>query len=177
MIKRSVSMSAIRSENSLVFQEKQYFDKWKNFFVLAVVMVTINAVILLYVFYIFHEVPSLFLFLVAIPVLVFMITFFLFSKMEMTTEVRYDGLYIRYLPTQRTFRYFPFESIESSQRSKGEMLDRINNWRIRSYPNRTIYQCGSSEKVLIKLVNGKTLLIDSKSPDELIAAISSMKKM
>jgi hypothetical protein len=171
-----MGMSAIQSENGLIFQEKQYFDKWMQFFALAGLMMMINVGTLLSIFYIVPEAPSVLLILAGIPVLVFAIIGFLFSKMEMTTEVRHDGLHIRYRPTQRIFRHFPFDLIEFSQISKGGLLDGINNWRIRRYPNKTIYQCGSHEKVLIKLTNGKSLLIDSKRPDELITAISSMKK-
>jgi hypothetical protein len=169
-------MSMNHSENGIIFQKKQYFDKWVWFFALAGIMITINIIIILRLFYIFPGFPALFLVLAAIPVVIFIIISLVFSKMELTTEVRNDGLYIRYRPSLRVFRHYPGSTIESYEKSKGGFLDRINNWKIRSYPNKVIYQCGSHEKVHIKLTNGKSILIDSKQPDKLIDALNSMKK-
>lgn len=137
----------------------------------------INVGTLLILFFAVPEIPSILLILAGIPVFVFAIIGFVFSKMEMTTEVRHDGLHLRYRPTQRVFRHYPSNTIESYERSKGGLFDGINNWRIRHYPNKITYQCGSHEKILIKLTTGKSILIDSKRPDELITAIDSMKKL
>ncbi len=172
-----MNMSTTRSENGIIFQEKQYFDKWMGFFALAGIIIMINVGTLLTIFFVIPEVPHILLILAGVPIFLFAVIGFVFSKMEMTTEVRHDGLYIRYRPTQRIFRQYPFTKIESYEGAKGEILDWINNWRIRRYPYRTIYQCGSHEKVLIKLTNGKSLLLDSKHPDELINAIDSMKNI
>lgn len=170
-------MSKTYSENGIIFQEKQYFDKWMWFFVLAGAMIMINVGTLLTLFFAIPEIPSVLLMLAGVPVLIFAIIGFVFSKMEMTTEIRHDGLYIKYRPTQRVFRNYPFENIESYERSKGGVIDGLNSWRVRRYPNKISYLCGSHEKVLIRLSNGKSLLIDSKRPDELIAAIDAMKKV
>lgn len=137
----------------------------------------INVGTLLTLLFAVPEVPSILLILAGIPVFVFAIIGFVFSKMEMTTEVRHDGLHVRYRPTQRIFRHYPFNTIESYEKSKGGILDGIMSWRVRRYPNKTSYQCGSHEKVLIRLTNGKSLLLDSRNPDELIAAIRSVKKV
>lgn len=137
----------------------------------------INVGTLLTLLFAVPEVPSILLILAGIPVFVFAIIGFVFSKMEMTTEIRHDGLHVRYRPTQRIFRHYPFNTIESYEKSKGGILDGIMSWRVRRYPNKTSYQCGSHEKVLIRLTNGKSLLLDSRNPDELIAAIRSVKKV
>ncbi len=173
----SMNMLKTDSKNGIIFQEKQYFDKWMWFFAFAGLMILVTIVILLSIFAAVPEAPSILLIIAGIPVFLFTIIGFVFSKMELTTEVRHDGLHIRYRPTQRVFRHYAFNNIESYERSKGGLLDGIMNWKIRTYPNKTTYQCGSHEKVLIKLTNGKSLLLDSRHPDELIAAINSMKKV
>jgi hypothetical protein len=170
-----MNISTTRSENGIIFQEKQYFDKWMGFFALAGIIIMINVGTLLTIFFVIPGVPRILLILAGIPIFLFVIIGFVFAKMEMTTEVRSDGLYIRYRPTQRIFRHYPFNTIESCEKTKGEIFDWINNWRIRRYPSRTIYQCGSHEKVLIRLTNGKILLLDSQYPDELVTAIASME--
>lgn len=177
MIEWNIVMSTTHLENGIIFREEQYFDKWMWFFALAGVMIMINVGTLLVLFFAVPEIPSVLLIVAGIPVFVFAIIGFVFSKIEMTTEVRHDGLHLRYRPTQRVFRHYPFNTIESYERSKGGLLDGINSWRIRRYPNKITYQCGSHEKILIKLTNGKSILIDSKRPDELIASINSMKKV
>lgn len=95
----------------------------------------------------------------------------------MTTEIRDDELHIRHFPTQLSFKHYPISSIGSYEISKGGLLDGFFSWRIRRYPNKISYQCGSHEKVLIKLTNGKNLLLDSRRPDELIAALRSEKEI
>lgn len=96
-------MSTIRSENGLIFQEKQYFDKWMGFFALAGIIIMINVGTLLTIFFVIPGFPHILLILIGIPIFLFILIGFVFSKMEMTTEVRHDGLYIRYRPAQRIF--------------------------------------------------------------------------
>ncbi len=169
-------MSTAHSENNIIFQEYQYFDKWIWFFAFAGMMTLAIIMILLSIFAIVPEAPPILFILAGIPVFLFVILGFVFSKIQMTTKIRDDGMHIKCFPTQWTFKHYPLNSIESYERSKGGLLDRVISWRIRCYPNKISYQCGSREKVLIKLTNGKSLLVDSKRPDELIAALKSMKK-
>lgn len=169
-------MTTAHSETGIIFQENQYFDKWKWFFAFAGIMTLVIIVILLFIFAVVPEVPSILLIIAGIPVFLFAILGFVFSKIQMTTEIRDDGLHIRYSPTQLTFKHYPLKSIESYEKSKGGLLDGILSWRIRRYPNKTSYQCGSYDKVLIKLTNGKSLLLDSRKPDELITALRSKKR-
>ena len=128
-------MTTAHSETGIIFQENQYFDKWQWFFAFAGIMTLAIIAILLFIFAVVPEIPSILLIIAGIPVFLFAILGFVFSKIQMTTEIRDDGLHIRYSPTQLTLKRYPLNSIESYEKSKGGLLVGIIIYKIRRYHN------------------------------------------
>ncbi|QLC50282.1 hypothetical protein HWN40_08530 [Methanolobus zinderi] len=112
--------------------------------------------------------PVMFLLLIVFGILfpAFMLS------LKMVTEVRNDGLYIRFYPIHRSFRRFTFESIRSYEVRDYSPLKDYGGWGIRFGPKGQAYNVSGSKGVVLVLEDGKRLMVGSKQPDELAAAIS-----
>lgn len=61
----------------------------------------------------------------------------LFWSLRLVTEVRDDGLYVRFAPFHRSFRRVPWDAIESVESVKYHPLREYGGWGIRWRPGRS----------------------------------------
>lgn len=94
------------------------------------------------------------------------------SKLE--TEVRQDGLYVRYFPFHTHFRRFGAGDLSDYHARKYRPLLEYGGWGIRCGFNGRAYNVSGNEGVQLVFRNGKRLLIGSAKPSELETAIRSM---
>jgi len=109
---------------------------------------------------------------IGIPVAI--MALFLFLKME--TEVRPDGLYVRYAPFHIHFKRFGPEDLSEYYARRYKPIREYGGWGIRcSFRNGKAYNVSGNRGVQLVLGNGKKLLIGSQKADELAAAIARIK--
>lgn len=99
------------------------------------------------------------------------------SRLE--TEVRTDGLYVRYFPFHRRFRKFGAEELSECFARKYRPILEYGGWGIRcawTWKGGRAYNISGNEGVQLVFKNGKRLLIGSKEATELEAAIRSVIK-
>jgi len=110
----------------------------------------------------------------AIPIVVTILFFIL--KME--TEVRTDGLYVRFYPFHIRFRKFSGENLAEFYARTYKPILEYGGWGIRcSFTGKgKAYNVSGNKGVQLVFTNGKKLLIGSQKPDELAAAIDTMLK-
>jgi len=92
---------------------------------------------------------------------------------KMTTEVRTDGLYIRYYPFQLSFHKIPLDKLKSHK-----VRDDIMGLGM-GYPFRgrgKVYNTSGTRGVQLDFTDGKRLLIGSQKPEELAIAIDTVLK-
>jgi hypothetical protein len=92
---------------------------------------------------------------------------------RLTTEVREDGVYVKFFPFHLSFRRFAWDEIERYEATTYSPLGEFGGWGIRWRPGRIAYNVGGDEGVRIYRPNGRTVLIGSRRPDELAAAIDA----
>ena len=111
---------------------------------------------------------------IAIPIAVTILFFIL--KLE--TEVRSDGLYVRFYPMHIRFRKFTREDLAEYYCRTYKPILEYGGWGIRcSFTGKgKAYNVSGNKGVQLVLTNGKKLLIGSQKPDELAAAIDQMPK-
>ena len=100
---------------------------------------------------------------------------FVFSRL--VTEVRVDGIYIRYIPFHRSFRRIGFEDLRRYEVRTYRPLAEYGGWGIR-YGFRgkgRAYNVSGNRGVQIELSNGKRLLIGSQRPEDLVRAIETKR--
>lgn len=153
-------------ETRIIFREVQ--DLHNNFFLVSVLY---PALLLWYIeihSLIFgrpagvHNIPEIYLFAlwIAFGILFPLVVY----CTKHITEVRNDGIYIRLIPLNLSFKKIPFHVVEEC--------------KIKAYDPLTGKEADGSQSskkvnpvVILKLISGKRMLISSRKPEELCSAI------
>lgn len=98
----------------------------------------------------------------------------LFLAIRLTTEVREDGVYVRFEPFHRSFRCIPFPDIERVETTNFGVLT-YGGIGIRWTPSTIAYMTDRGEGVKIHRRNAKSVVIGSHHADELAAAITDQR--
>jgi hypothetical protein len=103
-----------------------------------------------------------------------------FYSLKMTTEVRKDGLYVRFFPFHFSFRYFPFRSIQSYEVITYSPIRDYGGWGIRYGLKGMAYNAKGNRGVLFEFKEEsrvKKLMIGSQMPERLANAVSRAIKV
>ncbi len=99
-----------------------------------------------------------------------------FYRLKMTTEVRKDGIYIRFFPFSRKIL---FSGLKSYIARKYRPIGEYGGWGVRcNWGGKGMaYNVSGNRGVQIELTSEKRILIGSQKPDELVRAIdAAMRK-
>jgi hypothetical protein len=96
----------------------------------------------------------------------------LFLLLKLQTEVKPDGIYVRYFPFHIHFKRFGAEDLSECYARRYRPIWEYGGWGIRySLRYGKAYNTSGNQGVQLVFKNGKRLLIGSQKPDELEAAI------
>jgi hypothetical protein len=98
----------------------------------------------------------------------------LFATMKLITEVRSDGLYIRFVPFHLSFRRIPLEDLAGVEARTYSPIKEYGGWGIRFGRGGRAYNVSGNRGVRIDYATGRHILIGSQRADELAQAISSI---
>lgn len=99
----------------------------------------------------------------------------LFYSARLVTEVRSDGLYLRFFPFHWSFLRFPVDSIKHSEARTYSPIGEYGGWGIRYGWNGKAYNVSGNQGIQFELHNGKRFLVGSQRPLEFLAALQSLK--
>ena len=105
------------------------------------------------------------LFGIGLPVLIF--------TARLITEVRSDGIYVRFFPFHFSYRKIALEELGSFEVRKYNALREYGGWGIRYGPQGKAYNVGGNRGVQLVLTDGKRILIGSQRPEEFLTALQS----
>lgn len=88
------------------------------------------------------------------------------------TEVRDDGVYVKFAPLHRSFRRIPFDDLADVQATGYSPL-RYGGWGIRWSPSWVAYTVSGKSGVRLERRDGQSVLVGSDDPDELLAAVQA----
>lgn len=164
-------------EDNIIFREKQKFGKFLRWLFLLEPFIFIGFVLLVISWQNQDSRPVPVFALILIIVVPFVITI-LFWLSELQTQVRKDGLYIRYIPFHIHFKRFAFEDFDRYYARQYSPIMEYGGWGIRyGFAGAgKAYNISGNKGLQIVFKNGKKLLIGSKNPDALVAAIDSIMK-
>lgn len=112
-------------------------------------------------------------FVVGIGVPIAITALFLLLKLE--TEVKSDGIYVRYFPFHIRFKRFGPEDLSECYARRYKPIWEYGGWGIRySLRNGKAYNTSGNQGVQLVFKNGKRLLIGSQKPEQLEAAIRAI---
>ena len=92
---------------------------------------------------------------------------------KLITEVRSDGIYIRFVPFHFSFHKIALEELKSFEVRKYNALREYGGWGIRYGPQGKAYNVGCNRSMQLELVDGKRILIGSQRPEEFLAALQA----
>ena len=99
----------------------------------------------------------------------------LFFLLKLQTEVKPDGIYVRFFPFHIHFKRFAAEDLSEYYARQYKPIREYGGWGIRcSLRNGRAYNVSGNKGVQIVFKSGKKLLIGSQNPEQLEAAIRSI---
>lgn len=98
----------------------------------------------------------------------------LFYSIRLETEVRSDGVYVRFFPLSRSFQRFGRENIEKCEVATYRPLRDYGGYGIRYSSQGKAYNVSGNQGVRLHLREGRPLLIGSQMPEHLASAVRSI---
>ena len=95
-----------------------------------------------------------------------------FAAMNLTIEVRSDGLYYRFFPFHLTFRRIPHNQLKNAKVSIYHPLAEYGGWGIRFGLHGTAYNVSGNMGVRLSLDGRSPLLIGSRYPEKLLTSLT-----
>jgi len=97
---------------------------------------------------------------------------YVFYKMNLTTEVRSDGIYYRFFPLHLSFHEIRLEDLVEYEVRAYSALKDYGGWGIRYGRRGKAYNVSGNRGVQLKFSNGGRLLFGSQKPEEFAKAIN-----
>jgi len=94
-------------------------------------------------------------------------------KMNLTTEVRSDGIYYRFFPFHLSFHKIKFEDLGKYEVRTYNALKDYGGWGIRYGRSCKAYNVSGNRGVQLEFSNGNRLLFGSLKPEEFTEAVNS----
>jgi len=159
--------------NDVIFREVQRFGLWFSVMLVAAVAGAIAAV---YLGLSQEEAVSreMFVFIVVVGVIMPAVISAFLLLLRLETEVRGDGLYVRFFPFHRRYKRFTRGDLQEFYACQYRPVREYGGWGIRYGAKGKAYNVSGKEGVQLVLGSGKRLLIGSQRAQELADAIDSI---
>jgi hypothetical protein len=128
----------------------------------------ISVLSLLFPALVFNSVSLVFASVVSVLILLVFLLFF--YSIQLITEVRADGIYIRFAPVHRSFRRIPFDQIKQVERTEFGLLT-YGGIGIRWTPDTVAYITSRGSGIKIDRENAKSVVVGSQKPSPLAETI------
>ncbi len=99
-----------------------------------------------------------------------------FYTLNLTTELRDDGLYIRFFPLHLSFHKIPLEDLKRYEVRTYNPIMEYGGWGIKYGKMGKAYNVSGNRGVQLEFTDGKRLLIGSQKPEQLDSAIEHYLK-
>lgn len=167
------------NENTHVFyQEVQQFRQpWFWIIILPISALFLYGMIKQLLFGIpFGSNPGSDIFLLIFGIVFGLLLPFLFYRARLITEVRQNGIYVRFFPFHFSFQKIAFDELKGHQVLTYRPIKEYGGWGIRYGSKGKAYNVSGNRGVQLELRSGQRILIGSQQPEELAQAIDQALK-
>ncbi|HYK57261.1 MAG TPA: DUF6141 family protein [Flavisolibacter sp.] len=98
----------------------------------------------------------------------------IFLKVKLITQVRTDGIYVRYAPFQPSFSFYPWQSIEEIYIREYNALLEYGGWGVRVSPLGMAFIASGNTGVQLVLKDGSKVLIGTNQVEEMKMLLKKM---
>jgi hypothetical protein len=88
----------------------------------------------------------------------------LLAKLE--TQIKNDGIYVRYYPYKSTYRHYKWEQLSKVYVRKYSALGEYGGWGLKGFGDDKVWNVSGNMGIQLVLKDGKKLLIGTKLPEE-----------
>jgi len=163
--------------NEILFSETQRFKQWWLWLILLVV----NGIFLLGVWQqviggqVFGDNPMGNTGLIIVTGLVLLLTA-LFAAFRLDTQIRKDGIYVRFFPFHLSYRHYSWDSLTKSYIRQYSAITEYGGWGLRlGYFGRgAAYNISGDTGLQLEFSNHKKLLIGTDKPAELTEILTKL---
>jgi len=156
-------------ENKVLFREAQRFKTWWIWFLLLGVSVIVIYTAGRDIYR--GEGIGKFGPIFALTTNGLLIALFLIMKLE--TEVRPDGIYVRFHPFHRRFRCYPWRNLTEAYVREYSAIFEYGGWGLRGLGNNRALNVSGNKGIQLVTKRGDKLLIGTRKPKEAAAAIEN----
>lgn len=166
--------------NEVLFSEQQRFRQWWFWLILL----GINALFLLGTYkqviggQQFGDKPMSNEGLIfATGLIVLFTVLFVFARLE--TQVKKDGIYVRFFPFHISFKYYSWDKISKSFVRKYRPLSEYGGWGLRLgfFGKGVAYNVSGDMGLQLQFTDQKKLLIGTDKPEELIEVLNKINQL
>jgi hypothetical protein len=167
-------------DNEVLFSERQKFKQWW----LWLILFGING---LFLFGVFKQViggqqfgnnPMSNAGLLIATGLTILLTL-LFINFRLDTQIKMDGIYIRFFPFHIKFKHYAWESLTKSYVRSYSAIAEYGGWGLRLglFGKETAYNVSGSKGLQLEFKKNKKLLIGTNKADELSEALNKIGQL
>jgi len=98
----------------------------------------------------------------------------LFYSIKLVTEVRYDGLYIRFFPLQFHSHKISYPEVKNYEIRQYSSLKEYGGYGIRYGTKGKAYNVYGNKGIQFEFQDGKQLLVGTQKPEEFYSALTSV---
>jgi hypothetical protein len=164
--------------SKILFKETQRFKQlW-----VWILLVGINIFLSILVYFQFIEQtplgnnPISDLGLILIQLTILLITLFIFI-LRLETEIREDGVYVKFFPFHLNFKGYKWENIEKCFPRKYKPIWEYGGWGLRGFGKYKAYNVSGNEGLQLKTKDGISLLIGTKKTNEIKKILLNINKL
>jgi hypothetical protein len=160
-------------QETIYFKEKQQFRQWWLWLILIFVggdgiWTTMKSVQAGPGFSFDKNVLPFLVLLIPAAVIFFM----LYARLE--TEIKSDGIYVRFFPIHRRFRFYPWAELDNVYVRQYSPLGEYGGWGLRGLGGNKALNISGNKGLQLILKNGDRMLIGTRKPEEIEQVLISI---
>jgi len=164
-------------DNEILFSEKQRFTQWW----LWVLLLGISGIIFYNVFKELSNLGDIGDQLMNRPEILIamaacLLPIVIFRYLQLETQIKKDGIYVRFFPFHLSWKSFAWDEIEKAYIREYAPIGDFGGWGIRYglFGKGKAYNVSGTQGLQLEFKNGKKLLIGTQKPNELMAALTKL---
>lgn len=99
----------------------------------------------------------------------------LLLAIKLKTQIRKDGIYLKIIPFQFSYRKIPLDDLVNCERYEYSQKA-VNRLGIRNTIAGKGYALGGKRGIKLEFANGKTVFVESRRPEKIIGVIKTINK-
>ena len=110
----------------------------------------------------------------SVSILIPLLIIQLFLLMKLETQIKEDGIYVRYLPFQMKFKYYSWTDLSKCYVRQYSPVGEYGGWEMKGRGNNKALNISGNKGLQLEIKDGKKLLIGTNNPDEITSILHKL---